>query len=80
MKRQPAPYVPPVKYTDKQLDDYAMDDIRADAEQSEHQAANGPFWPDRGISRESCLAYAAECRAKLVKYAAGGAHRAALNG
>jgi hypothetical protein len=78
MRRKRTPYAPRVEYTGKQLDDYAMDDLRADAEQSEHQAEHGPFWPDRGITRESCLAYAADCRAKLARYATGGAHRAVL--
>jgi hypothetical protein len=80
VKRKPAPYAPPVHYTAERLDDCAMDDVRADIEQSEHQAEHGPFWPDRGITRESCLAYAADCRAMLERYAKGGSHNAILRG
>jgi hypothetical protein len=65
-------------YTAAELDAFALADWINDAEHSERQAVEGPFWPDRGITRESCLAYAASCRAKAEQYKAGGAHKAML--
>lgn len=41
-------------------------DLLADAVFAETQAADGPFYPDRGITAETLLAYAAECRAKAA--------------
>lgn len=37
-------------------------DLIADAECAERQASEGPFYP--GVTAESLLKYAAECRAK----------------
>lgn len=67
-------------YTTAELDNHAIRDLVNDAECSERQANEGPFWPERGITRESCLEYAAKCRAKIERYAAGGAHKAVLAG
>lgn len=53
---------PKASYSHAQLFDFARQDLIADAECSEAQAANGPFYP--GITRETLLAYAAECRQK----------------
>ena len=71
-------YVPRVYYTPAELDAAAIADWLSDAEQSERQAEQGPFYPDKGITRESCLAYAASCRAKSEQYKDGGAHKAIL--
>jgi hypothetical protein len=71
-------YVPRQHYTPEELDSAALADWLNDAEHSERQAEQGPFFPDRGITRESCLAYAASCRAKAERYKDGGAHRAML--
>jgi hypothetical protein len=65
-------------YTIDELDAFALRDLENDAECSERQAAEGPFWPDRGITAESLLAYAARCRAMIAKHRAGGAHTAVL--
>jgi hypothetical protein len=65
-------------YTTEELDHWALYDLISDAEQAEAQAADGPFYPKSGITRESLLAYAAECRAKAERYANGGAHKAVL--
>ena len=40
-------------------------DLKSDIRQAEEQAKNGPFYPEKGITRESCLAYAEDCREKL---------------
>jgi hypothetical protein len=82
------------KYTAAQLDEYALRDLISDAEVSEDQAANGPYYADRiGGGREittdpvkieaakrELLEYAAKCRAKIAKFANGGAHDAVLAG
>lgn len=65
-----------MKYSPEDLDNAALLDLLSDAEQSERQAANGPFYPERGITAESCLAYAAKCRATAERYRTGGAHSA----
>ena len=67
-----------MKYTEKELDSAAISDLLSDARCSERQAANGPFYPEKGITKESCLAYAAECREKAARYQNGGAHDAVL--
>jgi hypothetical protein len=71
-------YVPKVHYTPAELDAAAIADWLNDAAQSERQAEQGPFYPDKGITKESCLSYAAMCRAKAEQYKDGGAHRAML--
>jgi hypothetical protein len=73
-------YTPKAHYTADELDHWAIRDLEADVEQSEQQAVNGPFFPDRGITAESLLAYAAKCRAKIEQYRNGGAHKAVLAG
>ena len=73
-------YVPRVHYTPAELDDFALQDLQSDAEQSERQAVEGPFYPERGVTAESCRAYAAKCREKIARYQAGGAHKAVLAG
>jgi hypothetical protein len=42
------------------------DDLRTDIECAERQAANGPYFPEKGITAESLTAYAAKCRAQLA--------------
>lgn len=60
------------------LDEAALADLLSDAESAEMQATTGPFWPDRGITAESLMAYAAKCREKIARYKDGGAHAAVL--
>jgi len=67
-------------YTPEEMDTFAIEDLLNDATNSEDQAANGPFYPDRGITKESCLAYAAKCRAQATQYKNGGAHNAVIHG
>ena len=74
------PFTTPVHYTREELDSFALQDLRSDAEQSERQAVDGPFYPDRGITAESLRAYAAKCRAQMERYSASGAHNAVLKG
>lgn len=69
-----------MRYTVEQLDRFALQDLAADACASERQADEGPYYPDRGITRESLLAYAAKCRRQIEKYATGGAHIAVVSG
>jgi len=83
-----------MKYTAAELDNAAIRDLISDAECSEEQAINGPFYCDRPqggrerttdpvkmeAHRQELLAYAADCRAKVAKYASGGAHNAVLKG
>lgn len=61
-------------YTPEQLDDAALRDLVNDAECADRQAVEGPFYPERGITAESLIAYAANCRLQVTKYANGGAH------
>jgi len=61
------------------LDSAALRDLLSDAVSAEAQAADGPFYPDRGITRESLLAYAANCRAKAERFRDGGAHAASVS-
>lgn len=63
-KSKPSPYTKPVHYTAEELAAAERADLLADAEYAEQQAVEGPYYPERGITRESLLAYAAECRSK----------------
>lgn len=63
--RKQTRYTPPVRYTAEELAAAVRADLLVDAEHAERQAADGPFFSERGITRESLLAYAAECRSKL---------------
>ncbi len=58
------PYRPAKRYSPEELVEALRLDYLADAEHSERQAVDGPFYPERGITRESLLAYAADCRRK----------------
>jgi hypothetical protein len=58
------------------LDAAALADLRSDISSAETQAENGPYYPERGVTRETLLAYAAKCRAKVERYSKGGAHAA----
>lgn len=71
---KPALYAARVQYTHEQLDAYALDDLRIDAEGSEEIVLDGRDY-DGGHAR-----YAAQCRAQMAKYANGGAHAAILRG
>jgi hypothetical protein len=64
------------RYTAAELDAFALDDLRRDAESCERQAVDGPFYPDRDITAESLLRYAASCRETMARHAKGGAHAA----
>ena len=57
-------YKPKHQYTRQELSETARRDLLNDAECAERQAEQGPFFPERGITRESLLAYAKECRLK----------------
>ena len=52
----------PIKYTQEELADFKIQDLLNDAFVAERQAADGPYYPDKGINRESLLLYAAKCR------------------
>lgn len=60
-------YKKPHKYTPEELAAAWKADLLNDAEYAEKQAAEGPFYPEKGITKESCLAYAAKCRAEAEK-------------
>ena len=55
-------YVKREHYSRKELERLFVKDLIGDAEQSEKQASFGPFYPERGITKESLLNYALECR------------------
>jgi len=59
------PYQKPVKYTDAQLLSAKIADLQADIDFAEKQAVNGPFYPEKGITKESLSNYANECRKEL---------------
>lgn len=65
-------------YTPEELDDFALRDLIVDAECSERQAVDGPYYPDKGITRESLLWYAAKVRRCILAHQHGGAHNAVL--
>jgi len=52
-------------YTAKELNDFAHQDVLNDAIHAEEQAENGPYYPDKGITKESLLEFAKECREEL---------------
>jgi len=54
------------KYTEQEQIDFIKADLLNDARCAEEQAANGPFYPERNITRESLLAYAAKCRLEAL--------------
>lgn len=58
------PYQKPHKYTPEELAVAWKADLLNDAKASEEQAANGPYYPEKGITKENLLNYAAECRVK----------------
>lgn len=55
-------YKRPHYYAPEELAGFWKADLLNDAEHSEKQAESGPFYPEKGITRETCLAYAAKCR------------------
>lgn len=57
-------YKKPHHYTPEELTGHWKSDLLNDAKYSEKQAAEGPFYPEKGITRESLLDYAAKCRAE----------------
>jgi len=70
-----------MNYTAEELHHHALTDLLNDANQSAKQALAGPYYPDRGITAQSLLAYAKKCRQTAAHYAAhGNAHLAVLNG
>jgi hypothetical protein len=69
-----------MKYTESQLDQHALADLLADANAAKRQVSEGIFYPERGITRESLLAYARQCRESAARFANGGAHEAVLAG
>ncbi len=73
-------YTPKADYTPEELDDAALRDLLIDAECAERQAIDGPFYPERGITKESLNTYANKCRAAVEKYRSAGAHKAVLSG
>ena len=66
--------------THTELDSAALADLLSDAEGAELQAVVGPLYPDKGITSDSLLAYAAKCREAIERFKDGGAHRAVVKG
>jgi hypothetical protein len=54
-----------MKPSPSQLFRSCRDDLLSDARQAEAQAKAGPFYP--GVTKESLLAYAGECRADAAQ-------------
>ena len=59
-------YQSPHKYTRKELESLFVDDLMRDADSAERQAITGPFFPEKGITKESLMDYARECREKAA--------------
>jgi len=59
-----ATYARRIRYTPDELIRMAAQDQISDAEFAEHQAQHGPFFPERGLTKESLIDYAAHCRAQ----------------
>jgi len=59
-------YQKPHKYTRKELESLLVDDLMRDADSAERQAVTGPFYPEKGITKESLMDYANECREKAT--------------
>ena len=55
-------YVKPVRCSRKELEGFLVGDLIVDAEFAEKQANVGPLYPELGITKESLLCYAGECR------------------
>lgn len=55
-----------MRYTQQELNDAARADLLADIRSAEEQAGAGPYYPEKGITRESLLAYAEKCRRELA--------------
>lgn len=55
------------RYTPEELAEGWKADLLNDATCAEEQAQNGPFYPERGITKETLLAYAAKCRQDAEK-------------
>lgn len=55
-------YRPPKQHTEEELVEAWKLDNLVDAIHAEAQAENGPYYPEKGITKESLLRYAAECR------------------
>lgn len=55
-------YKRPRHYTPDELSAAWKADLLNDAECSEKQAESGPFYPEKGITKENLLDYAAKCR------------------
>lgn len=55
-------YQRPKYYTPEELAAAWQADLLNDAKCSEEQAVNGPYYPEKGLTRETLLEYAAKCR------------------
>ena len=69
-----------VKPTMPELDQDALRDLLRDARHAYRQARSGPYYPERGITRETLRAYADDCRATARKYRTKGAHDYIVHG
>jgi len=58
-------YHKPTRYAEEELRAAALSDLESDARQAEDQAANGPFYPERGVTGESLREYAEQCRTRI---------------
>lgn len=67
-------YIKREHYSISELDRFALDDLIIDLENALKQAANGPYFPEKGITKESLRAYAEKCRKDIERYSGGGAH------
>ena len=51
-------------YSQSELADMVLDDLRSDINHAERQAKNGPFYPP-DVTAETLRAYAESCRQKI---------------
>jgi hypothetical protein len=61
-------------YTPTELDEASIADLLNDAFQCERQAKKGPYYPEKGITKESLLSYAAHCKEAAFKFKSGTAY------
>lgn len=53
------------RYMSKEMADAMLDDLRSDIDFAVRQAKDGPYYPEKGITRESLLEYAELCRQQI---------------
>ena len=58
---------PRTEYSKEELAAMEILDLLADAKASIRQSREGPFYPEKNITRATCLEYAERCITKAIK-------------